>query len=181
PSGEIPYVYDLPKMKHFQCFQYQAFTYLDVLRYFQLTGDINAKRILESQAKFLSTGITQDGYARYECGNDYRTVNYHTMAVSTALSLAARHFDSGTDYASIARRGLNYVLALQSSDGSWPHSRGDYRVLADVRKYPRYLEMMLYHMLSICECDSTEQPNSQRDLGHNDFQSEAVASAGRTS
>ena len=180
PTGEIPYVYNLPKMKHFQCFQYQAFTFLDVLRYFQLTSDANAKRVLQSQAKFLSTGITQAGYARYECGNDYRTVNYHTMAVSTALSLAADHLDSA-DFAPVARRGLNYVLALQSADGSWPHSRGDYRVLADIRKYPRYLAMMLYHMLSVCECRSNEQPIDQQDLGRKDFQSEAVASAGRTS
>ena len=38
PSGEVPYIYGDPKWLHFQCFQYQAFLYLDVLAYHRLTG-----------------------------------------------------------------------------------------------------------------------------------------------
>ena len=153
-SGEVPYVVGSPKMEHFQCFQYHAFMLMDVLEYHRLTNDVNAIRILAGMAKFLCEGLSRRGEAYYQCGNRYRTVNYHSAAVATALTQVASQswlsnhsmlcseslrFDS--------KRAFDQLIIQQRSDGSLPHSRGDYRVLSDRRSYPRYLSMILYHSI----------------------------------
>jgi hypothetical protein len=51
------------------------------------------------------------------------------------------------DYQGLANRAYRYVLSRQRGNGSFPHSHGDYRVLSDRRSYPRYLAMILYHLL----------------------------------
>jgi hypothetical protein len=40
------------------------------------------------------------------------------------------------------------LVARQREDGSFPHSRADYRILSDRRSYPRNLAMILVHLLA---------------------------------
>lgn len=151
PSGEIPYTVpgeDEGEYKlHFQCFQYNAFQFLDVLRYHELTGDQTALEIARRTAKFLVSGLDQDeGYARYDCDSAKRTVTYHTCVMAAAFARAAE-LGLGEDYANLAEKAYHHVLNRQRPDGSFPHSRGDYGVLRDLRTYPRYMAMILYHLL----------------------------------
>jgi hypothetical protein len=72
-------------------------------------------------------------------------VTYHAAVAAAALQTGARL--GVADAADLARRAYEYVLRRQRPDGAFPHSRGDYRVLADRRAYPRYLAMTLVHLL----------------------------------
>ena len=144
PSGEVPYVH--PSRVHFQCFQYQAFLYLDVLNYYRLTGDENARGVLAGIIRFLQGGISPEGYVYYQCGQKRRTVNYHTGVVAAAFSTAEEVGEMGC--MPLAERAFGYMLRQQREDGSIPHSRGDYVVLSDRRSYPRYLAMMIFHLVS---------------------------------
>lgn len=147
PSGEIPYVYGDPKRVHFQCYQYHAFIFLDLLEYHRLSQDDDVLPVLRGIAGFLATGVRADGRVDYQCGVSHRTVYYHTCAVAAALSRAATVLGHVESWEVFARQAYEHVLRQQRADGSLPHSRGDYRVLADRRSYPRYLAMMLHHLL----------------------------------
>ncbi|NNL87161.1 MAG: hypothetical protein HKP27_15970 [Myxococcales bacterium] len=81
----------------------------------------------------------------YECGVEYRNVTYHAAVVAAALTRAAPLGFS--DYSEAATRAFGYVLKQLRPDGSIVYSRGDYRFLSDQRSYPRYLAMILYHLL----------------------------------
>jgi hypothetical protein len=68
------------------------------------------------------------------------------MAAGTALRRATE-LDIG-DYSSLADRALKRVLSQQREDGGIAfYSQGNYGFLTDRRSYPRYLSMILYHML----------------------------------
>lgn len=148
-SGEWPYaVQNEIKDKgitHFQCFQYNAFQCLDLMRYYVLTGDEAAVPLIGSVLDFLRQGIASDGHVFYQCRNHYRKVVYHTAVVGAAFD-HAKHI--GLDgYNHLADRAYTYLLGLQKPDGGFHYSRGDYRLLCDRRSYPRYLAMILYHLL----------------------------------
>jgi hypothetical protein len=151
PSGEFPYVAARPEAgtsrPHFQCYQYNAFQCLDLLRYYETTSDSAVLPLIAQVVAFLRGSLAADGQALYACGNDYRRVLYHTAAVSAALA-RADDFDIA-DTAALARRSCAALLARQHADGSFAYSRRDYRVLSDQRSYPRYLSMILYHLLLI--------------------------------
>lgn len=149
PTGEFPYAVrgvaagaDRP---HFQCYQYNAFQCLDLTRYYQVTGDATALPLIRGVLGFLPGGLGAGGCAFYQCGNHYRTVTYHAAALAAAFSGAQRLGLPG--YAEPAARAFAYVRARQRPDGSFPYSRGDYHLLHDGRSYPRYLAMILYHLL----------------------------------
>jgi hypothetical protein len=149
PSGEFPYsvagnVPCTPK-PHFQCYQYHAFICLSLLRYFEICRDPQVLPIISKVLNFLRNGITDDGHVLYDCTNHHRQVTYHTTAVAAAFSSAERlglvdNFDAIT-------RLYDNVLRQQKPDGSFPHSQRDYYLLRDSRAYPRYLSMILYHLL----------------------------------
>ncbi len=169
-SGEVPYVVGNPKMEHFQCFQYHAFMLMDVLEYHRLTNDSNAIGILTGIANFLSEGLSRRGEAYYQCGNRHRTVNYHSAAVATALTLVANqswlsnHSKlSSSTLRSESNRAYDQLRSQQRLDGSLPHSRGDYRVLSDRRSYPRYLSMILYHIVLNERFGESNGPAKARD------------------
>ncbi len=152
PSGELPYVVDEPGMFHFQCFQYHSFIYLDTWNYYRMTGDERVVKILQGVLRFLEGALAPSGYGYYQCDQRYRTVNYHTAAIATALHTSHRiglSVEQVTDYRRRAQPAFDYLLNQQLTDGSFPHSRGDYHVICDHRRYPRYLAMMLYHLLSV--------------------------------
>jgi hypothetical protein len=149
PNGEFPYQakkLDFHEHRpHFQCFQYNAFICLGLMRYYELTGDEAVRPIISGLLDFLLQGLTSSGAAHYECGIPYRHVTYHAAVLAAAFARAA-HFGCG-DYEEPAARAYEYVLSKQDSDGSLVYSLGDYRVLNDRRSYPRYLAMILYHFL----------------------------------
>ncbi len=152
PTGEFPYVVDEPRMQHFQCYQYHAFIYLDLWNYYRLTGDERILGVLRGVLGFLEGGLAHAGFAYYQCDQRYRTVHYHTAAIAAALSSShGIGLSDGqvSNYQQLSQRALDYLLQQQVPDGSIPHSRGDYHLLCDHRRYPRYMAMMVYHLLSI--------------------------------
>lgn len=149
PTGEFPYAVsgavkrdDRP---HFQCYQYNAFECLDLIRYHELTGDSSVLPMVAGLLRFLRGGLAHDGHALYQCGNRYHAVVYHSAVLAAACIRGDR---LGFEHcASTALRACQYVLSQQKPDGGFPYSRGNYRFLRDNRSYPRYLAMILVHLL----------------------------------
>ncbi len=150
-SGEIPYAVArltaTPAPLHFQCFQYNAYQCLSLMRYYKLTGDPEMLPVIEKVLAFLSGGLGRDGHALYACDNQVRAVTYHAAALAHTFIEAESLGIHG--YKSLGSRASDYVLRLQRRNGGVIHSRGDYYLLSDRRSYPRYLAMMLYHLLQI--------------------------------
>ena len=159
PSGELPYAvggksepdYFRP---HFQCYQYNAFECLSLLKYYELTHDEAILPTITTLLNYLSGGIADDGHAYYNCGKPTRAVTYHAAALAATFSKAKQlGFDS---YDEQTERAYKYVLSRQNNDGSFIHSRRDYGILSDRRSYPRYLSMIMYHLLlPMLESDET--------------------------
>jgi hypothetical protein len=147
PSGEFPYAVEGAvelRRVHFQCYQYNAFLCLDLIRYHELTRDTDALALVPRLLGFLAKGVAPDGHALYACGNTHRAVIYHAAALGAALSAGAR---LGLGTSEPGDRAYAYVMRRQRPDGGFPHSERDYRVLSDRRSYPRYLSMILFHLL----------------------------------
>lgn len=152
-SGELPYSVSGPAKHadrpHFLCFQYNAFEFLNVADYVDVTGDGEARAVLARMAHYLATGLTAAGAARYDCRRDRPEHPYYTAAVGAALRKAtAMGFG---DYDREADRAFERVLALQRPDGGFAHSIGNYGVLTDRRSYPRNLSMLASHLLAELE------------------------------
>ena len=149
PSGEFPYAVGTSdpheRRPHFQCYQYNAFQCLGLMRYYELTRDPAALPIITGVLRFLRTGVAADGHALYECGNRYRAVTYHAAVLGAAFARAGQLGIDG--YEDLSHRAFSYVLRMRRGDGNYKYSTGDYRVLSDRRSYPRYLAMILHHLL----------------------------------
>ncbi len=148
-SGELPYALGKQASEdkiHFLCFQYNAFEFMDLVYYHQITADPKIWPVITRLAKYLSEGLTADGIARFDCLHQTPDVPYYTIAIARALTTAT---DLGLgDYRELARKGFAQVLSNQQADGSFAyHSRKNYGCLTDRRGYPRYLSMMLHHLL----------------------------------
>jgi len=149
-SGEFPYMVrgrhtGVKLWEHFQCYQYNAFQCLDLMRCYQLTSAIPLPAIIAKCLRFLDGGISEDGQVLYSCDNRHTRIAYHTAATGAALSMAAAAgFGS---YEQNAQRVFSYLRRVQRTDGSFGFSTGDYYVLNDVQAYPRPLAMILYHLL----------------------------------
>jgi hypothetical protein len=148
-TGEFPYAVAGAAggkgRPHYQCFQYNAFQCLDLIRYHEVTGDATPLRLITKVLEFLRGGLARDGHAFYECGNRHRGVTYHTAVLGAAFWKAGQLGIEG--YGDQATRAYSHLLALQRPDGGFSHSRRDYRLLSDRRSYPRYLAMVLHHLL----------------------------------
>lgn len=148
-SGEFPYAVEGvagdKRRLHFQCYQYNAFQCLGLMRYHELTRDTVALQLITGVLGFLRTGLAEDGHAFYDCDNRHRSVTYHTAVLGAAFAKAGQMGIDGYD--DLANRAYSYVLGLQRPDGGFSYSRRDYRLLSDRRSYPRYLAMILYHLL----------------------------------
>jgi hypothetical protein len=151
-TGELPYAVigvTGGQRIHFLCYQYNAFEFLQIADYYDLTKDADVLPILRKLAGYLAGGITESGAARYACDKDDPEVVYYTAAVGAALSRAT---DLGFgDSRHLAERALARVLSQQRSDGSFPYSLRNYRFLSDQRSYPRYLSMILTHLLRVVD------------------------------
>ncbi len=85
---------------HFLCYQYNAFQFLNLAKYHNLTKDNNIWPVLEKLAKFISRSVTPIGTVWYDCNQERPDVPYYSTAVGAALSLAT---DLGIgDYRSVA-------------------------------------------------------------------------------
>lgn len=151
-SGELPYLVlgPLSQLKeprlHFLCYQYNAFELLNLATYFQLTGDSRIVPVLENLAEFVSEGVSGSGACWYDCHHQKPEVLYYGMAAGAALSQATE-LGFG-DYRDAVGRAYQRVVGQQRSDGSTAfYSRRNYGLLSDRRSYPRYLSMILYHLL----------------------------------
>ncbi len=142
PSGELPYA---EGRDHFQCFQYNAFQCLDLLDYYDVTGDDSALGVVRGLAAFLKTGIAPDGHVYYDCARGRRAVVYHAAAVGAALSRASQV--AGIDVGPQAGAAYRWVISQQRRDGGFPFSRREHGVLRDRRSYPRNQAMILEHLL----------------------------------
>jgi len=150
PTGELPYRVDGVGRKgprpHYQCFQYNAFECLDLMRYHDATGDADVLPVIAGVLGFLRGGMAADGHALYQCDHGrHRAVMYHTAVLAAAFAKAGHVGVDGYD--DLARRSYSYLLGAQRRDGGFAHSRREYHVLSDQRPYPRYTSMILYFLL----------------------------------
>ncbi len=142
-SGELPYAVGV--RTHFMCYQYNSFQFLDLAYYYHFTGDECARRLLSKMAEFLATGVTERGSCRYNCLKEVPIVHYWTAALAAALR-KAHELELG-DYLPLSERAYAYLLAQQRLDGGFDFSEVNYGLLRDRRSYPRYLAMILSHLL----------------------------------
>jgi hypothetical protein len=150
PNGEFPYTVatatDPARHEHFQCFQYNAFQCLDLIRVDAIAPELGTRPLVEGVLRFLRSAIAPDGAPSYDCRHRHPNVTYHAAVAAAAFAGAGQAGIAGYDEA--ASRAYAYVLSQQRPDGSFPHSRRDYRLLSDRRSYPRPLAMILCHLLS---------------------------------
>jgi len=149
-TGELPYALKGPHGKsdriHFQCYQYNAFQFLNLADYYRLTEDWATLPVLEGLARFVSGGVLESGAACYDCRHEQPEVSYYDAALAAALSLATA-LELG-DYRSLADRAYGRLLSQQRRDGGMAFfSRRNYGFLTDRRSYPRSQAMILYHLL----------------------------------
>jgi hypothetical protein len=149
-SGELPYTFQA--RTHFMCYQYNSFQFLDLANYYCLTGDQRARQILITLVRFLATGVTKRGSCRYNCFKVVPEVNYWTAALAAALRRA--HELGLGDYLALSERSYRYLLSRQRPDGGFDFSERTYGLLQDRRSYPRYLAMILSHLLYRAQADS---------------------------
>jgi len=142
-NGELPYA--LGARPHFMCYQYNAFEFLDLASFFELTQDERVYPILKRQAAFLQGGLTGRGSCRYNCFKETPEVHYWTAALAAALRKASE-LGLG-NYEALSERAYRYLLGHQQPDGRFYFSEHNYRFLRDRRSYPRYLAMLLEHLL----------------------------------
>ncbi|NQT25579.1 hypothetical protein HQ585_09510 [candidate division KSB1 bacterium] len=151
-SGELPYSIGVDGgsgRTHFMCYQYNAFQLIDLLHYYQATSDENILDVVKKLAMYISTGIHADGHAHYACFKPYPEVVYYTAALGAAL-LKASQLDVG-NYHSFSEKAYKRVMCYRRSDGGFPYSFYNYGFLRDTRSYPRYLSMILRHLLMYIE------------------------------
>jgi hypothetical protein len=143
-SGELPYAFQ--RRNHLLCYNYNAFQFLDLAFFFELTHDERVWEIIDKLSRFLSTGVRGNGAAKYDCSSDVPEVNYWTVALAAALHKA---HGMGLDnrYKAQSDRGYQRALSRQNHAGGFDFSDRNYRILQDRRSYPRYLAMILYHLL----------------------------------
>ena len=155
-SGELPYAVAGTKSAnkkdriHFLCYQYNAFQFLDLLEYFNFSQDSKILPVLEKLAPFVSKGVMETGATRYDCHHDKPEVVYYNTAVGAALN-EATNLGMG-NYRNLSDLTYERVISLLKTGGGVRfHSEGSYRLLTDRRSYPRYLAMILYHLLMKCQ------------------------------
>jgi len=160
-DGELPYAVEGSEgegRRHYLCYQYNAFELLDLAQYYRITGDQAVWPILERLAAYLSRGISKSGAARYDYHRERPEMPYHTAAVAAALSQATV-LGLGS-FRSLVDRACGRVMSRQRADGAIEFSsRGNCGFLADRRSYPRYLSMILYHLLLELEADADQSAN----------------------
>ncbi|MGH7731471.1 MAG: hypothetical protein ACRENJ_09530 [Candidatus Eiseniibacteriota bacterium] len=148
PSGELPYEiggrFQAQTRLHYLCYQYNAFQCMKLAWHAEAHGDERARALAVRIAGFLAGGVTAKGSVRASCRATLPEVVYYADAVGLALHTVTRL--GWADHAAPSDRAFDWVLSRQQPDGGFPFSRGDYFVLADRNRYPRYLATTLFHL-----------------------------------
>jgi hypothetical protein len=148
PDGKFPYI--VPYKEHpgkddYLCYQYNAFQFLDLARYYEITGDERMWKVLEGLSRFLPTGVAADGSSKFDSTHDTPFIPYYTGVLGAALTKATELGLS--DFSSLFERVYERLLQVQQEDGSFSFSHKDYGFLSDRRSYPRPQSMILKHLL----------------------------------
>jgi hypothetical protein len=147
-NGELPYVIESSYergRRHYLCFQYNAFQFLELARASRLAPESASTRVLPKLAAFLAGGVTREGASRRDCFHATPEMDYHTAVLGAALREAARL--NLLDGSEVSDRCYARALARQRADGSFAYSAGDYGFMRDGRSYPRPQAMTLFHLL----------------------------------
>ena len=156
-SGELPYAFetpDTPGREHFLCFQYNSFQLMDLATFYGITQNSDVYDIMKGLARFISTGVEKDGHSRYNCFKSTPVVPYYAAAIAAAL-LTADNIGLG-DYTELSERAYSFLLKSQNKRGGFYYSKNNYKILKDRRSYPRYLVMILKHILMKAGSTETE-------------------------
>lgn len=149
-NGELVYAYGV--RPHFQCYQYNAFQFMDLAHYFRITSHQGVRQILSKLAAYLSTGLTERGSCRYSCFKGVPEEHYWTAALAAALRQA--HELGLGEYLSQSEHAYGYLLRQQRLDGAFDFSTHNYGILSDRCSYPRYLAMTLFLLLYRSRADA---------------------------
>jgi hypothetical protein len=149
PAGELPYRVSTRGRRgqvHYLCFQYNAFEFDDLVQYRDDTGDAEVDPLIARLAGFLPRGLGPDGWARHDCAGRAIRTPYYTSALGHALRLATRRGLGDHDRA--ADRCFQTVRKQLGADGApaW-HSARNHGLFTDRRGYPRYLAILLHHLV----------------------------------
>jgi len=147
-NGEFPYAMGtdaIPGREHFLCFQYNCFQFLDLVRYWELTKNEDIYEILSKQIAFIKGGQCADGHSKYNCYKSFPEVTYYS-AVMGAAFLKGTEIGLG-NFENEAAAAFSFVHKKQNNQGGFPYSRKNYGLFSDKRSYPRYLVMILKHLL----------------------------------
>ncbi|MFX0196121.1 MAG: hypothetical protein ACFFCW_08365, partial [Candidatus Hodarchaeota archaeon] len=149
-TGELPYSVKSESSNkggrdHFLCYQYNAFQFLDLARYFDITQNPLILDILRKLSFFLANGLKENGSSKYDCHSNHPEVTYFTAALAAAF-LTAHRLELG-NFRNLSNSAYSFVLSRQNSNGGFDYSKKDYRFFSDKRSYPRPLCMILYHLL----------------------------------
>ena len=147
-NGELPYAFatdEIPGREHFLCFQYNSFQLMDLASFYQSTKNSDVFRIMSKMADFLSGGVDIDGHCNYNCFKSKPVVPYYTGAIGAALCTAQKL--GIADYSGLYEKAYRFLLSQQSKNGAFYYSKNNYGILKDRRSYPRYLVMILKHLL----------------------------------
>jgi hypothetical protein len=151
PNGEL--VYEL-NIKHYLCYHYNAFEFIDLFYFYKITQSLKAKSILKKLANYLVTGVTEIGSVKYNCNQTYPEMPMFASVTGAALKCASS-MELG-NYELPIKRIYNYIVANQKSDGSFTYSNHDfiylkspiqYGFLRDENRYPGPLSFMLDQLL----------------------------------
>ncbi len=157
-SGELPYSFDVPwaiGQTHFMCYQYNAFQFLDLVAFYSISPSETLRAILSKLIRYLKTGLHPDGHCRYACGKDYPEVSYYT-AVLAAAFLKATEMRLG-DYQKEYESAYSRILKRRQKYGNYIYSTKNYGLLRDGRSYPRYLSMILRHILMYVDHEAAKE------------------------
>ena len=142
-NGEFPYIYQ--ERDHLLCYQYNSFQFLDLAHYYKIIQDKHIWKILVNISRFLVTGVNMNGSSKYNCDHNLPETHYYTAVLGAALATANNM--GIDDFSYVSDHILNRLLMFQKTNGSFGFSRRNYLMFSDDRSYPRYLSMILKHLL----------------------------------
>jgi rhamnogalacturonyl hydrolase YesR len=151
PDGEL--IYEVGN-DHYLCYHYNSFEFIDLLNFYNLTGNARIKAILIRLAKFIASGITEKGSVKYSCSQTFPELIWFSGPAGAAL-VSATNLQLG-DYQNQVDRVYNYLMENQQPTGTFFYSTRDmvylrnpvnWGFLKDRTSYPRQLTYILQHLL----------------------------------
>jgi prenyltransferase beta subunit len=151
PNGEL--IYEVGK-EHYLCYHYNSFELLDLLHCYNITQSSRVKSVIENLAKFVASGVTENGTVKYSCSQEFPEYIVFSSVAAAAL-LGATNIGLG-NYQDEINKLYSYILENQKENGSFILSRHDmvyvrnpvnWGFLTDRTPYPRQMSYILHHLL----------------------------------